>query len=158
MTVRLRPVLVAFIALIATGILAAAAIAAPPVTETTNVKNQTETFLDVIPNCENEDPYMITLTSNLVEHVTAFEDGREHGTFTQTGTFVAKALEPGGLDASGKVTIWGGFNDNGKTVNGTFTFNLTGSYSDGTKIDFHAVDHFNARPDGTENFFSRCHD
>jgi hypothetical protein len=158
MTVRLRPVLVALIALIATGILAAAAIAAPPMTETTNVKNQTETFLDVIPNCENEDPYMITLTSNFVEHVTAFEDGRVHGTFTQTGTFVAKALEPGGLDASGKVTIWGGFNDNGKTVNGTFTFNLTGSYSDGTKIDFHVVDHFNARPDGTENFFSRCHD
>jgi hypothetical protein len=158
MTLRLRPVLVALIALIATGILAAAAIAAPPMTETTNVKNQVETFIDVIPSCESDVPYEITLTSNLVEHVTAFADGREHGTFTQTGTFVAKALEPGGLDASGKVTIWGGFNSNGKAVTSTFTFNVTGRYSDGTKISVHTVDHFNARPDGTENLFSRCND
>jgi hypothetical protein len=158
MTLRLRPVLVALIALIATGILAVAATAAPPLTETTNVKDLTETFVDVIPTCANGDLYEITLESNFVEHTTTFDDGRIHATFTQTGTFVAEALEPGGLDASGKVTIWGGFNDNGKTVNGTFTFELTGSYSDGTKIDFHVVDHFNARPDGTENFFSRCHD
>jgi hypothetical protein len=157
MTLRLRPVVVALIALIATGILAAAATAAPPVTETTNVKD-TETFVDVLPTCEDGDLYEITLESNLVEHTTTFDDGRMHATFTQTGRFVAEALEPGGLDASGKVTIWGGFNDNGKTVNGTFTFNLTGSYSDGTAIDFHAVDHFNTRPNGTENLFSRCHD
>ena len=56
MTVRLRPVLVVLIALIAAGILAGAAIAAPPVTETTNVKNQTETFLDVIPNSRTKIP------------------------------------------------------------------------------------------------------
>jgi hypothetical protein len=31
-------------------------------------------------------------------------------------------------------------------------------YSDGTTIEYHAVDHFNARPDGAENFFSHCHD
>jgi hypothetical protein len=158
MTPRLRPVLVALIALIATGILATAATAAPPVNETINVKD-TDTFVDVIPTCENEVPYVITFDYNLVEHTTAFDDGREHGTFTQTGTFTAHSLVPGaGLDASGRVTIWGGFNDNGKTVNGTFTFELTGRYSDGTKIDYHFVDHFNARPDGAENFFSHCHD
>ena len=157
MTLRLRPVLVALIALIATAMFATAATAAPPVTETIHVNN-TDTFVDVIPSCENGDLYEITLESKLVEHTTTFDDGRMHSTFTQTSTFVAEALEPGGLDASGKVTIWGGFNANGKTVNGTFTFNLTGSYSDGTKINFHTVDHFNARPDGTENLFSRCHD
>jgi hypothetical protein len=153
----LRRFFVALGVLMTAGLLAASATAAPPVTETITVKDS-ETFVDVIPTCENGDPYEITFDYNLVEHVTTFDDGRVHATFTQTGTFVAHALAPGGLDASGHVAIWGGFNDNGKTVNGTFTFELTGSYSDGTKISFHAVDHFNVRPDGSENFFSRCHD
>jgi hypothetical protein len=157
MRLLVRRSLAALVVLMAAGLLTASATAAPPVTETINVKD-TDTFVDVIPTCENGDLYEITLTYNLVEHTTTFADGRVHATFTQTGTFVADALTPGALDASGKVTIWGGFNDNGKTVNGTFTFNLSGSYSDGTKISFHAVDHFNHRPDGSENFFSRCHD
>lgn len=152
-----RRSLVPLVVLATAGLLAASAAAAPPVNDTITVKD-TETFVDVLPTCENGDLYEITLDYNLVEHTTTFDDGRVHATFTQTGTFVAEALEPGGLDASGTVAIWGGFNDNGKTVNGTFTFELQGSYSDGTKIGFHAVDHFNHRPDGTENFFSRCND
>jgi hypothetical protein len=143
------------VVLVTAGLLAASATAAPK-TETVTVKD-TETFIDVLPMCEDSSPYEITLDYNLVEHSTVLADGREHGTFTQTATFVAKALEPGDLDASGHVTIWGGFNGNGKTVNGTFTFNLSGTYSDGTKITFHTMDHFNTRPDGSENFFSRCH-
>jgi hypothetical protein len=157
MTWLVRRTLAALVVLLTAGLVVASATAAPPTTETTNVK-ATDTFVDVLPTCENGDLYEITLDYNLVEHTTTFDNGRVHATFTQTGTFVAKALEPGGLDASGHVTIWGGFNDNGKAVNGTFTFNLTGKYSDGTKISFHAVDHFNTRPDGSENFFSRCHD
>jgi hypothetical protein len=152
-----RRSLVPLVVLVTAGLLAASAAAAPPVNDTINVK-ETRTFVDVIPSCESGDLYEVTLDYNLVEHTTTFDDGRMHATFTQTGTFVAEALEPGALDASGTVTIWGGFNDNGQTSNGTFTFNLQGSYSDGTKISFHSVDHFNARPDGSENLFSRCND
>ena len=75
--------------------------------------------------------------------------------FTQTGTFVAVPLEDPSLPSyTGKVTIWGGFNANGTTVNGTFTFNLSATGSDGSTINTHQVDHFNVRPDGTVNEFT----
>ena len=140
---------------------AAPAFGAPPVTETTTQKNLVETFVDVIPDpiCSEEGPlYTITTTTNLIEHTTTFDDGREHATFTQTGTFVAVPLEDPSLPSyTGKITIWGGFNANGATVNGTFTFNLRATGSDGSTINTHQVDHFNARPDGTVNEFFHCH-
>jgi hypothetical protein len=139
----------------------APAFAAPPETETTVQKNLVETFVDIVPtsNCVEEGPlYTITTTTNLVEHSTVFADGREHDTFTQTGTFVAVPLEDPSLPSyTGKVTIWGGFNANGTTVNGTFTFNLSATGSDGSTINTHEVDHFNVRPDGTVNEFFHCH-
>jgi len=139
----------------------APAFAAPPETETTVQKNLVETFVDIVPtsNCVEEGPlYTITTTTNLVEHSTVFADGREHDTFTQTGTFVAVPLEDPSLPSyTGKVTIWGGFNANGTTVNGTFTFNLSATGSDGSTINTHQVDHFNVRPDGTVNEFFHCH-
>ena len=74
----------------------APAFAQPPVTTTTHQKNFVETFVDVIPTCEEGGPlYTITLTSNLIMHETIFDDGRVHATFTQTGTFVAEPLEAG---------------------------------------------------------------
>lgn len=79
-----------------------------------------------------------------------------HATFTQTGKFVAEALGPGELDASGTFAIWGGFNDDGKSVNGTFTFNLSGKFSDGTHVGIHVTDHFNTTPTGAEFFFTHC--
>ena len=140
---------------------AAPAFGAPPVTETTTQKNLVETFVDVIPDpiCSEEGPlYTITTTTNLIEHTTTFDDGRVHATFTQTGTFVAVPLEDPSLPSyTGRVTIWGGFNANGATVNGTFTFNLHANGSDGSTINTHQVDHFNARPDGTVNEFFKCH-
>jgi hypothetical protein len=137
----------------------APAFGAPPVTETTTQKNLVETFVDVVPTCEEGGPlYTITTTSNLIEHSTIFPDGREHDTFTQTGTFVAVPLEDPSLPSyTGKFTVWGGFNANGATVNGTFTFNLRGTGSDGSTISAHQVEHFNARPDGSVNEFFKCH-
>ncbi|TCM42778.1 hypothetical protein [Kribbella sp. VKM Ac-2568] len=139
----------------------APAFGAPPVTETTTHKNLVETFVDIVPNsnCVEEGPlYTITTTTNLIEHTTTFDDGRVHETFTQTGTFVAVPLEDPTLPSyTGKVTIWGGFNANGATVNGTFTFNLHATGSDGSTINTHQVDHFNVRPDGTVNEFFHCH-
>jgi hypothetical protein len=81
-----------------------------------------------------------------------------HATFTQTGTFVAVPLEDPSLPSyTGKFTVWGNFNQNGNTVNGTFTFNVRGTGSDGSTFNNHQNGHFNVRPDGTVNEFFHCH-
>jgi hypothetical protein len=139
-------------------ILAAPAFAQPPTTETTHQKGLVETFVDVIPTCEEDGPlYTITTTSNLVMHETIFDDGRVHATFTQTGKFVAVPLNPSLPSFTGRFTQWGGFNQNGETVNGTFTFSLRGTGSDGSTVTLNLVEHFNERPDGTVNEFFHCH-
>jgi hypothetical protein len=136
------------------------AVAAPPETTTTTQKNLVDTFVDVVPSCEGGGPlYTITTTSNSVEHTTVFDDGRVHATFTDTGTFVAVPLNDPSLPSyTGKSTTWGGFNDNGTSVNGTFTFNVRGTGSDGSSFSNHVTDHFNTTPTGAEFFFTQCHD
>jgi hypothetical protein len=136
------------------------AVAAPPETTTTTQKNVVETFVDVVPSCEGGGPaYEITTTSNSIEHSTVFDDGRVHATFTQTGTFVAVPLDDPSLPSyTGKFTTWGGFNDNGTSVNGTFTFNVRGTGSDGSSFSNHVTDHFNTTPTGAEFFFTHCRD
>ena len=81
-----------------------------------------------------------------------------NGTFSATGWFPAPrgyVGQPG--EATGHFTVWGGFNANGAETNGTFTFNLTLTGSDGSKISHHEVEHFDQRPDGTVHEFFRCH-
>jgi hypothetical protein len=155
-----RRVLVASMGVAASLVVAASgAVAAPPETSTVNLHGLEETFVDVFPSCEDGAPYEVTTVTNLVEHETVFDDGRVHATFTQTGTFEATPLEDPSLpDASGRFTVWGGFNANGKTHNGTFTFSVRGSTEDGERIQFHFTEHFNERPDGTVNEFFHCHD
>jgi hypothetical protein len=147
--------------LLAAGLLslAAPAFAQPPANTTTHEKGLVETFVDVIPTCEEGGPlYTVTTTSNFVLHETIFDDGRVHATFNQTGTFVAVPLEDPSLPSfTGKFTTWGNFNQNGTTVNGTATFNLSGTGSDGSRLSFHTLEHFNVRPDGTVNEFFHCH-
>ena len=128
-------------------------------TETTTQKGLVETFVDVVPTCEGGGPaYTITTTSNLVEHTTTFDDGRVHATFTQTGTFVAEPLDDPSLPSfTGHFATWGGFNQNGTTVNGTFTFSVRGTGSDGSTFSNQNVEHFNVIPDGTVNEFFHCH-
>lgn len=139
--------------------LAAGPAYAAPTTETNTDKGLVETFVDVVPSCEGGGPlYTITTTSNLVEHETVFDDGRVHATFTQTGTFSAVPLDDPSLPSyTGKFTVWGGFNANRSTVNGTFTFNVRGTGSDGSTFANSNVEHFNVRPDGTVQEFFRCH-
>jgi hypothetical protein len=135
------------------------ALAAPPQTDTRTEKNVVETFRDVIPTCEHAvaPTHRITTTSNLVEHSTLFGDGREHFTFKQTGTFIARPLG-GGVTYTGRFTVSGTFNDNGRSTTGTFTFTVRGTGSDGSRFVTHFTDHFNTTPTGAEFFFSRCHD
>jgi hypothetical protein len=150
--------------LLAGGLLlfAAPAFAQPPTHTKTIEKGLVETFVDVFPTCETAGGeggplYRITLTSNLAVHETIFDDGRVHATFTQTGRFTAVPLNPSLPSFTGKVTIWGGFNANRKAVNGTFTFSLHGTGSDGSRVRVNLVEHFNERPDGSVNEFFHCH-
>ncbi|MDQ5840388.1 MAG: hypothetical protein M3537_04425 [Chloroflexota bacterium] len=145
-------------ALAAIGMVAAApaAYAGGPTTTVTHQHGVTESFIDTGATC-SDDLYEITVTYNGVLKESIFDDGRAHATFTQTGTFTVTPIDAGQA-GSGHFTIWGGFNANGKTVNGTFTFNATGTNADGTRISTHGVDHFNVRPDGVENAFSLCRD
>lgn len=140
-------------------LLAGPAHAAPPTTTTTTAKGLVETFVDVIPTCEGGGPlYTITTTSNAIQHETLFDDGRVHGTFTSTGTFTATPLEDPSLPGyTGRFTTWGGFNDNGSTVTGTFTFRVRGTGSDGSTFANQNVQHFDQRPDGTVHEFFHCH-
>jgi hypothetical protein len=133
--------------------------AGSPDTQTTTQKNLVETFVDVVPSCEGGGPlYTITTTSNLVEHETVFADGRVHATFTQTGTFVAVPLDDPSLPSyTGKFTNWDGFNQNGAVVTeGTFTFNVRGTGSDGSTFQNHVNGHFNVPPDGSVHEFFHC--
>jgi hypothetical protein len=140
-------------------LLAGPAYAGPPTTTTNTAKGVVETFVDVVPTCEGGGPlYTITTTSNLIEHETVFQDGQLHATFTQTGTFSAVPLNDPSLPSyTGKFTTWGGFNQNASTVNGTFTFTVRGTGSDGSTFSNHNVDHFNVVPDGTAYEFFHCH-
>ena len=72
-----------------------------------------------------------TITGNEVEHVTFFPGGDEvWGTFTEEGTATATI---GGLDYSGRITVWGNFNVNERNANNTFTatFDLTATDAQG---------------------------
>ena len=129
-------------------------------TSITETEHQvTETFTDVVPCGVDETAlYDITTTSNLVEHAT-FGPKSVHFTFTQTGSFTAVPQDPSLPTYSGHFTTWGGFNGNNRNASGTFTFSIHGTGSDGSRVTFSAVDHFNVTPGGIENAFTfeRCH-
>jgi hypothetical protein len=134
------------------------AAAAKPTTETRHEHKVVETFVDLLPECGGEGPlYSITTTANLVEHVTEFPDGRLHVHFAQTGRFVAEPLQGGGASYSGTFTITATFSQNKKSSNGTSTFSIRGTGSDGSTLRVHFVDHSNERPDGSVNQFFSCH-
>ena len=134
--------------------------AAAPVSTTTTEQGLVDTFVDVIPTCDNSAPalYTITTTSNFVLHETIFADGRAHATFTQTGTFVAVPLDDPSLPSyTGRFTTWGNFNQNSDSVvNSTDTFSIRGTGSDGSTFSVQQMEHFNQRPDGSVNEFFHC--
>lgn len=136
-----------FLAAIGALCLAAGAVAAPPITNLTDVvKNGTDTFADVNP-CTG-DPAEITVVFNSVFHITEFANGTVHVTGTTTGTFTLDTLDAAKPDFSGRFTEWFGFNGNTKSVNGTFTFSVTGKGSDGSRLRFHDVAHFTLNANG----------
>ena len=142
-------------------VLTAGTVAAAPETTTKRAHGLVETFVDVVPTCDNSAPapFTVITTSNLVEHLTAFADGRLHDTFTHTGTFVAvPQADPGLPSYTGRFTTWGNCNQNTAAVgNGSFTFSISRAGSDGSTFRVNQVEHLNQRPDGSVNEFFHCH-
>lgn len=135
----------------------ATAKAAVAVNETDVEIGGTETFTDVNP-CTG-DPAEITITFNAVFHITELDDGTVHVTFTQTGDFLLDTIEASEPDFSGHFTIWGGFNGNKKNASETFTFELVGRGTDGSRLQLNGTAQFKANAKGDvvvafENF--RC--
>jgi hypothetical protein len=128
--------------------------AKPTVTHTEVRKNVTESFPET-------DPCLGSVTINLVYndifHITEFVSGPNtgsvHVTFTQTGRFLIQTADPTLPNFTGHFAIWGGFNGNRQSASGTFTFNAVGRAPDGTRVRFHAVEHFNVTPNGVANEF-----
>lgn len=72
-----------------------------------------------------------TITGNSVEHFTYFTNSDEAwGTFTEEGSVVGVI---NGLTYTGRVTVWGNFNQNQRNANNTFTstVNLSATDADG---------------------------
>lgn len=116
-------------------------------TFTQTFKNQTETFVDVVP-C-SQTPAIITIIFNGVVHGTVLADGSQHFTFTQEGTFTIVAAT--GTVYTGHFASWDGDNANQSSDDGTFTLNVIGTGSDGTRINAHLLGHFNVSASGQIN-------
>jgi hypothetical protein len=116
-----------------------AAHAAPPEHEKNIEKNATETFTDIVPCHPELGDYDITTTYNEQEHSTSTDDSSGHFTFTQTGTFsaVPSAGNTNTETFTGRFNVWGGGNFNSKQSEETFTFNVSGTGSQGTTFREH---------------------
>lgn len=154
------------------GLVAAAPVAAGAGTtqERERAHKASEQFVDLMPCVsQGDDPasdfYLISLTFNAIWKRTTSDNGA-HETFTQTGTFLAQpvtltdwdvevhddhehiiplAWEPrAGESFSGHFTIWGGWNESPGSAGGTFTFSINGKGSEGSRLNFKAVEHVNA--------------
>jgi hypothetical protein len=130
-------------------------VAAPPALAETEVftvteKDVTETFKDTLP-CVGR--ATITINYNSVFHATELEDGTYHLTGTLTGTFTAKTKS---VTYSGHFTQWFGENSNKKSFNGTFTFHVAGSGTDGSKINFQETAHFSVSASGATVEFDKA--
>ncbi len=151
------------VGVLATGllVLAAPALAQPPVTETIVEKNRVDSFAMPVPidDCQIGPLYTITLTTNRVTHSTTFADGRVHARIAWTGTFVAVPLTDPGLPTyTGTLTLTNGvFEQSGQVVTTTFTYTLHGDGSDGSTFKTHLTMHLNVPPAAAVNDFFRCH-
>ncbi len=124
----------------------ATADAAVVVNETDVVIGGTETFTDVNP-CTG-DRAEITITFNGVFHITELDDGTLHVTFTQAGDFLLDTIKASEPDYTGHFSIWGGFNGNKKNASETFTFEVVGTGTDGSRLQLNGTAQFKVNAKG----------
>jgi hypothetical protein len=142
-------------------VLATLAIQGSPALGATNTLTETVVRKNVTESFSERDPCLGRVTINLVYndvfHITEFisgpNEGNVHVTFTQTGRFLIETARQALPNFRGHFAIWGGFNGNRRNATGTFTFNAVGRAPDGTRVRFHATEHFNVSASGIENSF-----
>ena len=121
---------------------------------TVTEKNVTESFTGVVPCAGGSAD--VTLTYNTVFHITELDNGTYHLTGTLAGTVTAVA---DGITYTGRVTQWFGENQNTMNSEGTVTFILRLTGTDGSRITFSAVFHYTITATGVETSFDKplCH-
>jgi hypothetical protein len=126
-----------------------------------NVETFTETRHNVTEGFVDYDPcfgFAITsITFNEVFHITEFvsgpNEGTDHGTITQAGTFEIDPIEDGVPTFTGSFATQAAYSHHRQSVARGFTFNAVGVAADGTRIRFHTVEHLNRTPGGVEHEF-----
>ena len=109
------------------------------VTETSHLHGQFDDPQGFNPCANNDDSVLWHVDGNLVEHTTFFPASDEAwGTFTETGTV---NFTDGGVNWTGRFTIWGNFNQNERNGNSTFTANINMAGSDGEVAKGGVVSH-----------------
>lgn len=129
---------------------------AKPVTLTDHEHHAVDTFTDFFPCIGNgQELATITTVENGVIHITAAgldADGNPippyHITGTFTGTFTADPQDPSLPTFTGHFTSWFGENSNQKTFNGTSTFTIIATGSDGSRLRFHDTFHVTVNANG----------
>jgi hypothetical protein len=125
---------------------------------TQNFHNATETDVDANP-CTGA-PGTVTLTYNGVFHVTELTAGQGAGTFwatgTMTGDFSFVPFDASQPSYTGHFTSWFGDNNNLRNGSETSTFNLHGTGSDGSSLQFHDVAHASVSASGVSISFDKA--
>ncbi|SRR5713226_2740039 len=120
---------------------------------TMNFHNVTVTFPSLGLPCIPDS--MVTTTYNAVMHITINGAGDFWFTATQEGSFTAVPFANPANTASGHFAIWFGASLNNKNTVFHDTFNIHGTFADGTPVDLHLVDHFSLSANGTINMFTQ---
>jgi hypothetical protein len=81
---------------------------------------------------------------NGVIHLSLSAKGTVNVQFTGTGTFTFTPFDPAGVVYVGRATSWSGVNLNVANAQGTATFHVTATGSDGSTVKFQATVHFTA--------------
>jgi hypothetical protein len=134
---------------------------ASPVTFTETVKDQTQTFTDVLPCRPDLGRYDMTMTFNGVFHVTSGFDLPHasgplfHVTGTATGRFIAVPQDFSQPTFAGRFTSSFGENANQRNSAVRVISTLRGRGSDGSTIRFHTVVHFSTSASGATITFEK---
>jgi hypothetical protein len=119
---------------------------------TQNFHNVTSTFPSVGVPCLPDST--VTVTYNAVMHITINGAGDVWVTATQEGSFMAVPFANPANPASGHFAIWFGVSSNNRNFVFHDTFNIHGTFADGTPVALHLVDHFSVSANGTINMFT----
>jgi hypothetical protein len=120
---------------------------------TVNFHNATQTFPSVGLPCIPDST--VTVTFNAVMHITINGAGDVWITTTQEGSFMAVPFANPANLASGHFAMWFGVSSNNQNAVLHDTFNIHGTFADGTPVDLHLVDHLSMSANGTLNMFTQ---